>query len=112
MMLLLDPQNFRRRLQYYAVDPLFRHRDVVKADVLVERLSLLGFLLVDHDPILLLHGIAAAFVEAFRKGFLGMVVVGVIERFAKQHARACARRGDERIALAKFVSSDGPDTGT
>jgi hypothetical protein len=110
MVLLLDSQGFGGGFQNHSVNLLFGHRDIVEADGLVELVAFSGFLLVDHHPILLFHGIAPAFVEAGRVGFLRVVVIWVIECLAEQNARACTGCRDKWIAFAEFVSNECANT--
>ena len=83
MTLLLYSQGFGGWLENHSVDALFRDWDVEKADVLVKALPLRGLLLVDLDPILLLHRIAASLVVAFEPRLIGIVLIGVVQCLAE-----------------------------
>jgi len=98
-----------------------REWDGIQADVFRQRLLLL--LLVNQNPILLLHRVTASFFVAGDIGFVRFFS-GEIKpafRLTKRARRACG--GDGRVAVGKFICdvtaaracghiSDGPNGGT
>jgi hypothetical protein len=118
--LFFDAEKFRGRFENHAVNDLFGQMHFVEPDMaFVVRLRLLHR---DVEPVLLLHGIAAAFVVAGRVGLFVQFVVGGMESFAEQSAaRRAANYGDgiivsqlaakSRAARAQTDISGGPGHG-
>src|SRR3989442_2660936 len=99
MRLLLNAKKLGRRLKRYPVNALFRQLHGVKADAA----DLAALLLHGHvKPILLLHGVALAFVVAGGVSLVGLFLRGVMESLAQDDSACRACRSRNRIALGKF----------
>lgn len=100
-LLLLNAQEFGRRLKRNPVNPLLRQLHGIQADA-TDLVTLL--LQRDVEPILLLHGVAFALVVASRVSLLGLFLRGIMQRLAHDDSARCACGGDERIAIGDFVA--------
>ena len=99
---LLDAEELGGGLENHAVNDLFGQMHFVKPDMaFATRLRLLHR---DVKPVLLLHGIAAAFVVAGRVGLFVQFVVGGMESFAKQSAARRAADDGVRIVVGQLAA--------
>jgi len=80
---------------------MLRQRHIEKADVFVKQVA--SPLLIDHDPILLLHSIAAALIKTGCVRLPGTGVIGIVQRLAKDKPRSSTGSSDEGITFAQFV---------
>ena len=99
--LFLDAKVFGGWLERHPVNPLFGQLYWIKADI-VDLVALL--LHGDVKPILLLHGVALALVVTRCVSLLGLLLRGVMERFADDDPARRACGGGERIAIGKFAT--------
>src|SRR5690242_11030871 len=93
--LIFDAQIFGRWLENHAVNDLLRQMNFVEADMAF--VTRFGLLHGDVKPVLLLHGITAAFVITGLIGLLLQFVIGVMECFTEQSA-AC-RAADNGVGI-------------
>lgn len=88
-------------MKRHPVNPLFRQLHGIQADVA----DLVALLLHrDVEPILLLYGVALAFVVAGGVSLVGLLLGGVVERFTDDHSTGCAGCGHEWVAIGEFVT--------
>src|SRR5258706_168177 len=99
--LFFDAEIFRGRLEYDSVNALFGQLHGIEAD----SADLIALLLHRHiKPILMLHGIALAFVVASGVSLVGLLPGRVMKSLAQYNPAGGPSGSGNRIAIGKLVA--------
>jgi len=105
---LLDAEIFGRGFEHHPVNGLFGELDFIKANAAF--VAGFGLLHLHIKPILLLHGIATAFVVTRLEGLVVEFAVGIMEGFASEHTGRCAANHGVGI-IVRQLTAEGRTAG-